>query len=359
MNTVASEPHLFRQLALTPYTWFQVAFCLFATYYSMISDGWVYWVYPLFVFIFLVNVRVEWGNYRAVGMTLGHWRRHRRILVSAIAGFMLVEVAVLVSLGDLPVNPVFIVAMLGGLGWVLVSRAEPSRNMEEIVEGAGAVEKAGTERSRFPLTPVQQIIRGPQVIMWSLVWGMVGFLILVLAVLDWFFGAAPGWVSVVFAVVGLHALWWTTGSVGNSLREWVAFGGNRAVWARETAVLGLLSPLFAGLIAVVTGAFSSTDAVLEVLPVFLGTAFLVPILFTLVELTDLGRTWWVSLPYVGVSAGLIALWLTHSVGEWGFLAGCAVLYLIHALTLPMVTRNYTVFTGGVSAWLGLRTVGKV
>lgn len=354
MNTVASETRLFRELALTPYTWFQVGFCLLATSMAMAADGWTRWGYPLFLLVYLVSIRVDWENYRAVGMTREHWRRHRRILMSVLLGLILVESLLIVGFSDLPVNSVLLVAVFAAWLWVLVRRPEPARSLSEIVEG-GVPAENGTVRSRFPLTPVQQIIRGPQVTSWILIWGMIAVLVLVLGVLEWIFGAAPQWVPVIFAVVVMQAVWLIVGEVGKSLREWVAFGGSRRVWARETAVLGLLSPLLAGLIGAVAGGIFVPEALRELLPVTLGFAFFAPVIFTLVELSDRRRTWWVTLPYLAAGAGILVLWIMESISAGGFLAGFMVIYLIHALALPAVARNYTVFSGGVSTWMGLRS----
>lgn len=363
MNTVASETRLFRHLALTPYTWFQAGLCLLAAYISLVSEGWTYWVYPLFIVVFLLNIRVEWDNYRAVNLTRRHWNGHRRLLVSAVAGLVLLETALHVWLGGLRLNPVLMAAVPVAWGLAMARRPEPSRTLQEIVEGGesresrGAVGETEVERSRFPLTPVQQIIRGPQTSMWIAMWAMAACAVAVSGVLGRLLGSSPPWLSVVVPLVAVPATWMIMGRIGESLQEWVALGGNRATWARETAVLGLLSPLIAGVLAVITGTVFSSSA-FDALPLVLGVALLVPVLFTNFELTDLGRTWWVSLPHVCLGGGLAVLWATDLIGGGGFLIGSALIYLLHALTLPTVARNYTVFGGGLGAWLGLRSEAK-
>lgn len=46
MNVVAARVRLFRNLALTPYVWFQVGTCLLATYFSLAGEGWTRWGFP-------------------------------------------------------------------------------------------------------------------------------------------------------------------------------------------------------------------------------------------------------------------------------------------------------------------------
>lgn len=361
MNTVVSEVRLFRHLALTPYVWFQIGFCLLATVMALETEGWARWGYPLFLAVFLLNIRVEWENYRAMGMTRLHWRRHRQILVSITGGIVLLEMLLIVTLTDLSLNVLLLVAVPAAWVLTMVRRAEPSRTLEEIIKsgkseaGRDTAGKSDEKRSRFPMTPVHQIIRGPQISMWLIVWGIAAFAVAVSGVLSWLFGMPSTWLSVIVPLLAVPATWLAMGQIGISLREWITLGGNRGAWARETAVLGLLSPLIAGVLVVIVGAVFNFSVIFDTLPLMLGVALLVPVLFTLLELTDLSCTWWVSLTYVGLGGGLVVLWATDSIGNWSFLIGSALLYLVHSLTLPVVARNYTVFGGGLGAWLGLRS----
>lgn len=349
MNVVAARVRLFRHLALTPYVWFQVGICLLATYFSLAGEGWTRWGYPLFLAIILLSTAVEWENYLVIGMTRSHWRRHRRILTSAIAMLILLELLLLLTFTDLPVNPLLPVVLFTAWIWAMVRRSEPARSPAEPVRPGKSVDNTG--RSRFPMTPVQQIIRGPQAMMWVLVWGLALFAV---GLLSWVVGEPPTWIVAVLPLIVLPGTRLLMGRIGRSLREWVACGGARRVWAHETAVLGLLSPMFVGVITVIMVGVFSTSVEMGVVLTGLGVASLVPIFFIALELTELPRTWWLPLIHLCLAGGSVALLLTGAVGAGGFLAGCVLHYLLHALTLPAVARNSTVFGGGLDAWLGLR-----
>lgn len=351
MNHVADNTRLFRQLTLAdPQVLARLAALAAITFAAASSTGpgWAGLGWAVAVMVLLASAAPTWERYQAIGLGSAYWRGHHRILVIGIALLLLVEAAVLWALTAFDINPWFPLALVVGAGVALLRKGGASPQKVR----SGAVPSLA-DRVRFPLTPVVQMIRVPQLTAWAFLWGGAPVLIVILALLVRFARLESDLAGIFFTIVFVQGVFVISGEFGRSFREWVGFGGHRSVWARETAAMGVVNPvcalLFAGLAALVSSRPMTTEMV--VIPVY--GALLLAIVVVLAELAD-RRAWWLPLVYVVVGNGIVALWATSHLPLVMVLVAGVALYLVHALTLPAVARRSVPGSSGVSTWLGLR-----
>lgn len=346
MNHVADNARLFRLLTLTDVTVVSrlVALVILsfaaasADGFGLAGMGWSAAVTAL-----LAPLAPTWERYRAIGLDTRYWRHHHRLLVSATVIVLLLLAVVMWSLTPIHIQPVFLLGLVVGGGIALLRKDGAHQHRGQ----------AMPERSRFPLTPVVQMIREPQVTAWAFLWGGAPVLVIVLGLLVQYARLESDLAGIFFTVVFVQGVFVIMGEFGRSFREWVGFGGHRAVWARETAVIGFISPVCALVLGVLAALVSGQLLTTEMVVVPVAGALLLAIVVVLAELAS-GRTWWVPIAYVGAGVGVVVLWATGHLPVGMVLASGIVLYLLHALTLPAVARQAVPGSSGASAWLGLR-----
>lgn len=132
---------------------------------------------------------------------------------------LLLLAVVMWSLTPIHIQPVFLLGLVVGGGIALLRKDGAHQHRGQ----------AMPERSRFPLTPVVQMIREPQVTAWAFLWGGAPVLVIVLGLLVRYARLESDLAGIFFTVVFVQGVFVIMGEFGRSFREWVGFGGYRAV----------------------------------------------------------------------------------------------------------------------------------
>lgn len=131
-----------------------------------------------------------------------------------------------------------------------------------------------------------------------------------------------------------------------SLREYTVLGGSRTVWARHTAVLGLIPVL----VATTSSAVLANDGEL-VADIVLLSATCAPVV---VSLEFLGKkNWHLFAFYAVLIAGMALLCTQVAVPAVVQLFLAVAFYAAWALTFPAYIRRANAHRGGMSAWMGI------
>lgn len=353
MNHTSHRLRLFLQLAPSPNVLFRVVMLLAATVPASMT-GSPAWAWTAVVVMWLITVMPDRDIHKSLGLSHGLWNRHRQILLSLLTALVLLLSVVFWAVGSAEPRPLFALAVI--VGWLisLFWPVKPSAGLKPRVE-AEDLASDNARTPRFSMAPIVQIIRLPQISAWVTSSALFALIIGLILILNWLINFSEDIVSIVVIVTFAMTAALLLGAVSQSLRNWVAIGGTRTAWAKETALIGLLVPMLAvlglGLVSLVLGAELFGESLLWVMALSL----MLPILVTLLELTDFRATWRVTVPLVFCILGSSLLWLIGDLGAGLFLVCAIVLYLIYGASLPAVARRWTPFGGGLTAWLGMGT----
>lgn len=352
MNRVADNARLFRSLTLTdPMVVSRLVTLVILSFAAAAADafglagiGW-----SLAVAVLLASLAPTRERYRAIGLGTRYWHHHHRILVAATVAVLLIEAVLLWSLSPLGIQPVFLLGLVVGGAVALLHKRGTQPHARQAAPGAST-----SDRVPFPQTPVVQMIRVPQLTAWAFLWGGAPILVIILALLVRFVRLEADLAGIFFTILFIQGVFVIMGEFGRSFREWVGFGGHRSVWARETAVIGLINPVCALILGEVAALVSGQPLTAEMVLVPVSGSLLLAIVAVVAELCD-RRTWWLPLAYVAMGVGVIILWATGHLPVMAVLAVGVALYLVHAFTLPALARRAMPgSSSGVSSWLGMR-----
>ncbi|AGF73672.1 hypothetical protein [Corynebacterium halotolerans] len=358
MNRTTHEVALFRQLALNPNNVIMLVIGVVMALMATTADsGWQHWFFTLLVVSYLLICRPNFSDYRALNLSRSQWVRHKRLMVVLYAAVLLATVTLVEILTPEALAWPVTSGVVAATGWQLLCRPRPSDSWAGNVTARDTDEEAAILKW-LPPTPVNQILRGMQLRIWAATWFSFLVVVLLISLVTGYFGELM-WMqgTTVIIVMGLFVSGPLMKVIGTSLDEWVAFGGTRHTWARETALLGLTGPVVVAIFSPIFVLLPGLDQAAEAITILFSVALLLPILVILLELSDRNRIWWVSLPFTAVAFVAVALRIRENIGNPGFLLLLVLLYLAFALALPSITRRHVVFTAGLRGWLGL-TLGE-
>lgn len=306
------------------------------------------------VVIWLILAMPDRDIYKSLGLSHGLWNRHRQILLTLLTALVLLLSVVLWATTSAEPRPLFALVVFGGWLISLFWPVKPSPGLKPRLE-AEDLASDNARTPRFSMSPIVQIVRLPQISAWMTSSALLALIIGLVLILTWLINFSENIVVTVVMVTFAMTAVLLLGAVSQSLRNWVAIGGARTAWAKETALIGLLVPMLAvlglGLVALVLDTELFGKSLLWVMALSL----VLPILVTLLELTDFRATWWITVPLVAGALSSSLLWLTGNLDAGLFLVCAIALYLIYGATLPAIARRWTPFGGGLTAWLGMGT----
>ena len=280
----------------------------------------------------ILTLAPDFKKYQLVGLGSKIWNEHRRSLVALCALSAAIGALTMQLWWALPIYAV-------AAAWSMCRRAAPKRT---------GYTTTGTQPSSgfgwFPRTLAGQAIYRPQVKAWgaACLAQAIGFvlsrykeeipLLGFLGIFVWEF-------SIDLLVAALQRLRVT-------LRDYTVLGGNRAVWSRRTAVLGLI-PI---LVATSFSAALMNDVEL-VTGIALLSATCAPVLGTLEFLGK--KNWPLFILYAVLIVGIVVVCVQTPVSAIANLFLMVTFYAVWALTLPSYIRRANVHGGGISGWLGV------
>lgn len=368
MNHTVDELKLFRHLALTGANVIHLVFgVLLAVVAAATPVGWQRWFLAFMVMVYLLTTSPSFRDYRALNLRRRHWARHKQVLAAGLALMMLVAVGLVGVLPDAEMHWGLIAGVLAVLVYRLVRVPRSSSSWSPApAAGTGVAGKAvageaaeGPAGGWLPMTPASQIIRAPQGKTWSSVWLTISVVTILIDVIGGTF-AEPDWGRVLAATVmaALFALPLTMKTVGQSLRTWVHFGGNRRRWAGETALAGLSGPASVAVVGVIYIWIAGTARAANTVTILLVSALAAVVLAVLLELADSSGTWVLPGGYLVIVTVLIVLGSAWGMNRLEVISVAVFQYLLFALALPTVVRRHVIFSSGVRSWFGLLTGGE-
>lgn len=356
MNRTVNELQLFRHLALTGTNLIYLVLGMTIAGMAARGEGWHRWFFTFMVVVYLLTTSPDFRDYQALNLSHRHWARHKQRLVALFVLAMLVTIGLVGAISVVGVDWTLVGCVLAVLAYRLIwlpKPTEPSAQRARQLEpesGAGWI----------PVSPVNQIIRVPQSKTWAGLWFSYLVVVIVIDLVTGIFSEPEtGRIVAVAAMIAVFTALHVMQAVGQSLRRWMQFGGNRTRWARETAMLGLIGP---GMVALAGGLyiwFAGTGHAAATVGVLFTVALLVPVLSILLELADRNGTWWAFCGFAAVSALFLLFYALGTVSGRGMIALTAGQYLVFVLILPTVTRNHLVFGTGVRDWFGVRAADRV
>ncbi len=313
--------------------WWLWTFFLFALLVMPVMAEGTWSALPVIASLGLVlSLKPDFQKYQLVGLGSRIWNEHRRILVALFA--------LAAAIGALTVQlwwalPVYAVAAV----WVMYRSATPKRS---------GYTTTGTQPSSgfgwFPRNLAGQTIYRPQAKAWcgACLAQMIGF------VLYQYEDAASvlEFLNIFIWVLTVVLLSVVLSSLRKSLREYTVMGGSRRVWARHTAVLGLI-PVLA---AIIFSAGLTSDSEL-VTGIALLSATCAPVLVTLEFLGK--KNWYLFILYAVLIAGIVVVYVQTPISTIAKFFLAVAFYAVWALILPSYIRRANVHGGGMSGWMGV------
>ncbi len=313
--------------------WWRWAFFLFALLVIPVMAEGTWSALAVIASVALVlSLEPDFQKYQLVGLGSRIWNEHRRILVALFA--------LAAAAGALAVQlwwalPVYAVAAV----WAIYRSATPKRSGYT----TGGVQPS-SGFGWFPRNLAGQTIYRPQAKAWcgACLAQMIGF------VLYQYEDAASvlEFLNIFIWVLTVVLLSVVLSSLRKSLREYTVMGGSRRVWARHTAVLGLI-PVLA---AIIFSAGLTSDSEL-VTGIALLSATCAPVLVTLEFLGK--KTWYLFILYAVLIAGIVVVYVQTPISTIAKFFLAVAFYAVWALILPSYIRRANVHGGGMSGWMGV------
>ena len=346
MNQVVSQARLFRALALRPRLLIGfVPLFMFTTLATIVASGATFWAQIVLVALMMGVIRPAWVDYQALSLGSVTWRRHRRWLGAFALTFTLLVALLLRTLTPAGDDTALIYPALVAVSLPIV--------VDSPVRGIDKRQRAERGLGRFlPVDPVNQIIRAPQLTMWTTLWVAALAYLLIRWGLEAYMGGDTDHVSgFIFLAVYLPIVLLTQRPLRSSLRQWVAIGGTRRRWAHETWAVGGVNVVLGavGAAVMLSRGGSAHDGAMLVAVIML---FLVG--SVILELVDARTIGFLALPLVVILAVLAA----HGFGAPAVLvtAGALASYAVLGWSVHRAAARVAVFNHGVSGWLGLGSV---
>ena len=346
MNQVVSQARLFRALALRPRLLIGfVPLFMFTTLATIVASGATFWAQIVLVALMMWVIRPAWVDYQALSLGSVTWRRHRRWLGAIALTSTLLVALLLRTLTPAGDDTALIYPVLVAVSLLIV--------VDSPVRGIDKRQRAERGLGRFlPVDPVNQIIRAPQLTMWTTLWVAALAYLLIRWGLEAYMGGDTDHVSgFIFLAVYLPLVLLTQRPLRSSLRQWVAIGGTRGRWVRETWAVGgvnvVLGAVAAGVMLSRGGSARDGAMLFAVIMLFLvGSVIL--------ELVDARTIGFLALPLAVIVAVLVA----HGFGAPAVLvtAGALASYAVLGWSVHRAAARVAVFNHGVSGWLGLGSV---
>lgn len=313
--------------------WWRWAFFLFALLVIPVMAEGTWSALAVIASVALVlSLEPDFQKYQLVGLGSRIWNEHRRILVALFA--------LAAAAGALAVQlwwalPVYAVAAV----WAIYRSATPKRSGYT----TGGVQPS-SGFGWFPRNLAGQTIYRPQAKAWcgACLAQMIGF------VLYQYEDAASvlEFLNIFIWVLTVVLLSVVLSSLRKSLREYTVMGGSRRVWARHTAVLGLI-PVLA---AIIFSAGLTSDSEL-VTGIALLSATCAPVLVTLEFLGK--KNWYLFILYAVLIAGIVVVYVQTPISTIAKFFLAVAFYAVWALILPSYIRRANVHGGGMSGWMGV------
>ncbi|MDO5512203.1 hypothetical protein [Corynebacterium sp.] len=334
MNHVVSQSRLFRGLVLRPRILLGLLpIIIFTMLATIVATGLTFWAQVALIVIVVLRMRPHWPDYQALSLNTAMWKRHRRWLGALAVGVALLVallLRVLTPAGDYP--PLIYPALVGVALLPLVDSPDRER-----LRGRRATQVDGR---LFPVDPVTQIIRRPQLTWWATIWLAAAVYTLVRWAVDVYMGAENSLFSgMIFLIVLLPFVVFSQRPLRSSLRQWIAFGGTRGRWARETWIISGINLV----VAVLVGAFLlAYGAGLGDVAVVLGFLMLFTVGTIFLDLLDAAASPVLAVPLVAAVAVLAGY-------AWGapsavVAAGAVAVFAVLGVSLPRAVERVSVFT---------------
>lgn len=313
--------------------WWRWTFFLFALLVMPVMAQGTWNVLPvIFSLSLILSLTPDFKKYQLVGLGSKIWNEHRRCLVALCA--------LAAAIGALTVQlwwalPIYAVAA----AWAMYRRPAPTRT---------GYTTSGTQPSSgfgwFPRTLAGQAIYRPQV----KAWGAACLAQAIGYVLNRYKEEVPllGFLGIFIWALSFAMFAAALHSLRVSLREYTVLGGSRTVWARHTAVLGLVPVLVASTFSAILA--NDGEFVADIV---LLSATCAPVV---VSLEFLGKkNWHLFALYLVLIAGMALLHTLVPVSAGAQLLLAVAFYAVWALTLPSYIRRANAHHGGMSAWMGI------
>ena len=313
--------------------WWRWTFFLFALLVMPVMAQGTWNALPvIFSLSLILSLTPDFKKYQLVGLGSKIWNEHRRCLVALCA--------LAAAIGALTVQlwwalPIYAVAA----AWAMYRRATPKR-VGYTTTGSQPSNGFGW----FPRTLAGQAIYRPQVKAWgaACLAPAIGLALYryedQIPVLG-FLGSLCWALTAVALAAALHSL-------RVSLRGYTVLGGSRTVWARHTAVLGLVPVLVASTFSAILA--NDGEFVADIV---LLSATCAPVV---VSLEFLGKkNWHLFALYLVLIAGMALLRTLVPVSAVAQLFLAVAFYTVWALMLPAYIRRANAHRGGMSAWMGI------
>lgn len=338
MNQVVSQARLFRALALRPRLLIGfVPLFMFTTLATIVASGATFWAQIVLVALMMGVIRPAWVDYQALSLGSAMWRRHRRGLAMIALVFSLLVTLLWRTLTPTGDDTAYIYPALVAVSLLIV--------VDSPVRGIDKRQRAERGLGRIlPVDPVNQIIRAPQLTMWTTLWVAALAYLLIRWGLEAYMGGDTDHVSgFIFLAVYLPIVLLTQRPLRSSLRQWVAIGGTRGRWVRETWAVGgvnvVLGAVAAGVMLSRGGSARDGAMLFAVIMLFLvGSVIL--------ELVDARTIGFLALPLVVIVAVLVA----HGFGAPAVLvtAGALASYAVLGWSVHRAAARVAVFNHGVT-----------
>lgn len=326
---------LYRHMALS---WNSLFFALWIVVLPVIGmgsgRGWAIG-YSLFMVLTVYLSQPDFSRYLTFGLSSRIWNGHRRINAT---------LTLLLILVSAPFAFPWWTLIAPGLMWAvcMVKRFEPSRlTTSSLIVGSDGDSSTG----RFSASPVSQIVLRPQVRAWM--WTAIGFALAIAVnlVLIKLWDTGVGIVGVIVTLIVLPLV---ADSIRSSLKDAVAFGLPRGVWAKVTLLCTAIPVVLSVLADLVSIMWTGNPAGFTI--VCLATTSL---LLTF-AITD-KLTWLYTTALAGVIAALFIAWLINpSVAMGWTLTGMAIIYGVWVAVYPRMAKKTNVFSPGLMGWFGAR-----
>ncbi|WP_156232232.1 hypothetical protein [Corynebacterium occultum] len=321
---------------------------------AIAAPGWQRWFLVFLVLVYLSNFSPDFRDYQAVNLSRIHWARHKQILSTGLAILMLATLGV----AAVTFSPGTDWILAGGILTVLVYRLlrlpRPKEPWAETPQTR--IESKGSSTVGWlAMTPMNQIIRAPQLKTWLGLWGSCLMVVLVIDLISAFLETPDALrsFSVALTIAFMTAVP-VMKALGGSLDTWILFGGGRIRWAQQTALIGLTGPVMVLIFGALYISVGVSENTVTTVAVLLGVALTFPILITLLELGSRGSTWWASLAFIATTTVLLVLLALETLGGGTVLGLLFLQYLGFAMILPKMALRHVPFTGGIRSWFGSR-----
>lgn len=363
-NTNTWGLRLIPRLIRPGYFLVQLLFLVFFTFMGVgATPLWTQVFAGLVSCIYLLNMHANrWDAYRALNLPAWLYDMHRQLL-AFVTLLIIVPLGLVLNATTQAGFPwIWLIGLAAGMLHLLVGGSVNPWQSAARVED----KREQKDQESKVSSPVGEIIRKPQWMLWGGIWGATAIAVVVTIILDYvdgdgiFAGArVPNNLFTILPVFLFMFLFFFR-VADDSLRRWVAFGGDRRTWSRETRRIIVansgIGAAVAGIFAFLIPAASGEIGDFETFAGMAGILIAVPPAFFAVQFLSANRT--VLLNGVTILLAL-AVWTGPIyIGDDRLLLLVAAIVLIWwAVTLEYQARERNVFRAsgfatGIQAFFG-------